>query len=327
MKVLIAEDDAISRRLLQSYLGRWGHEVAAAQNGAEAWGFFETGEFPLVITDWMMPEMDGLELVRRIRAGEQSGYTYVILLTAKSQKEDLVEGMEAGADDFLTKPFDSKELLVRAKVLLRDRELNKRLDATESVLRAIARSIEARDRYTIHHADRVGRYSQRIGIAYGLEGRDLETLYIGGVLHDLGKIAVPDAILLKPGALTEAEYVTMQKHSEAGENICRSLRSVSAFLPIVRHHHERFDGAGYPDHLSRADIPIGARIAAIADAWDAMISTRPYRPALSRDEALARLRRGSGTQWDPIFVEPFLALVEQGAIAEIEAQYTDAVAW
>src|SRR5438094_910857 len=162
--------------------------------------------------------------------------------------------------------------LLPTKVLLRQRALNQRLDATEGVLFAPARAVEARDRYTIYHAERVGRYAEAIGAADGLGPEDCELLYQGGVLHDLGKIAIPDAILLKPGPLSDEEFAIMRTHSTEGERICLSLRSVTHYLPIIRHHHERFDGGGYPDHLAGSAIPLGARVAAIADAWDAMVS-------------------------------------------------------
>jgi hypothetical protein len=183
-------------------------------------------------------------------------------------------------------------------VLLHERALNKRLDATEDVLFALARAVEARDRYTIHHAERVGLVAREIGRGLGLSPDDLLLLYQGGVLHDLGKIAIPDAILLKPGPLTEEEFATMRTHSAEGERICGSLRTTTPYLPIIRHHHERIDGRGYPDHLVGRDIPIGARIAAISDAWDAMVSDRPYRAGLGQEEALQQLRTGAGTQWD-----------------------------
>ena len=223
-----------------------------------------------------------------------------------------LRGIAAGADDYLSKPFDAKELLIRTTVLLRDRELNKRLDATESVLFALARAVEARDRYTIYHAERVGRYAEAIGAAHGLDAEDGELLYQGGVLHDLGKIAIPDAILLKPGPLTDEEFAIMRTHSTEGERICLSLRSVTHYLPIIRHHHERFDGGGYPDHLAGSAIPLGARVAAIADAWDAMVSDRPYRAGLGCDEARSRLRSGAGKLWDAELVDVFQHLLDTG---------------
>src|SRR5919201_6187933 len=230
--VLVVDDLRANRELLEGHLFDLGYDVRQAVDGVDALEQIDAEEPDLVLLDVDMPRLGGLEVCTRIKSHPLRRLIPVVILTAMQDRTTRLRGLEAGADDFLTKPFDSKELLVRAKVLLRDRELNKRLDATQGVLRAIARTIEARDRYTVHHADRVGRYAQALGVAYGLVGADLETLYVGGVLHDLGKIAVPDAILGKPGPLTADEIAVMQKHSQAGEEICRSLRSVSAFLPI-----------------------------------------------------------------------------------------------
>ncbi len=197
--------------------------------------------------------------------------------------------------------------------------LNKKLDASGSVILAFARTVEARDLYTVHHAERVGRYSMEIGRLAGRDETELAVLYQGGVLHDLGKVAIPDAVLLKPGPLEPAEYEVMKRHSEAGDRILQPLRSAEHYLPIVRHHHERFDGAGYPDHLCKDNIPLGARIAAIADSWDAMTSDRPYRAGLGAEESRRRITTGSGTQWDPDLVEHFLALVDDGTIDRLAA--------
>ena len=250
----------------------------------------------------------------------------IVILTASSDRETKLRGLAAGADDYLSKPFDSKELLIRTKVLLRERALNQRLDATEGVLFALARAVEARDRHTIHHAERVGRYAEAIGGAQGLGAEDCDLLYQGGVLHDLGKIAIPDAILLKPGPLSPEEFSVMRTHSIEGERICLSLRSIAHYLPIIRHHHERIDGAGYPDHLVGRDIPLGARIAAISDAWDAMVSDRPYRAGLGQDEALRRLRQGAGSQWDAGLVHTFIDLLDGGLTARVTRSQLAAIA-
>ena len=315
--ILVVDDVAANRELLEGHLFELGYDVRQAVDGVDALQQIEAEEPDLVVLDVDIPRLSGIEVCLRLKSHPLRRLIPVVILTALQDRPTRLRALEAGADDFLTKPFDAKELLIRTRVLLRERALNKRLDATEGVLRAIARVVEMRDRYTIHHAERVGRYAREIGAALGLPNEDLETLYVGGVLHDLGKIAVPDAILQKQGPLTEEELLVMRAHSVAGEEICRSLRSVARFLPIIRHHHERFDGAGYPGRLPGVDIPIGARIAAIADSWDAMMSDRPYRPALDREDAVRRLRGGAGTQWDPAFTETFLALLDRGAIDAI----------
>lgn len=325
--VLVVDDVTANRELLEGHLYDLGYDVRQARDGVEALEQIAREEPDLVLLDIDLPRLDGLEVCRRVKSDADRRLVPIVLITALTDRPTRLAGLEAGADDFLTKPFDPKELLVRTKVLIRERALDKRLDATQGVLLAFGRAVEARDRYTIHHAERVGLYSREIGRAAGLEGEDLDVLYTGGVLHDLGKIAIPDGILLKPGPLTDAEFNVMRSHSAEGERIALPLRSTSHFLPILRHHHERFDGGGYPDHLARAAIPMSARIAAIADAWDAMTSDRPYRFGLPQEEALRRLREGAGSQWDPQFAEVFLALADRGLLERVQqAQYAGSIA-
>jgi putative two-component system response regulator len=310
--VLVVDDVPANRELLEGYLDDLGHDVRQARDGLEALEAVAADEPDLILLDVDMPRLDGIAVCERLKAHPVYRLIPIVILTASNDRDMRLRGIAAGADDYLSKPFDPKELLIRTKVLLRQRTLNRRLDATEGVLFALGRAVEARDRYTVYHAERVGRYAQAIGAAFGLDEDDANLLYEGGMLHDLGKIAIPDAILLKPGPLTDEEFARMKTHSVEGERICLSLRSVSYYLPIIRHHHERVDGAGYPDHLFGDNIPLGARMAAIADAWDAMVSDRPYRPGLERDEAWSRMRSGAGKQWDAELVNVFFGLLETG---------------
>jgi putative two-component system response regulator len=307
--VLVVDDVAANRDLLEGQLQVLGYDVRQARDGVEALEVVEQEEPDLVLLDIDMPRLDGLAVCRRIKEHPTRRLVPVVLITAHQDRDTRLLGLGAGADDFLTKPFDPAELRVRTRVLLHDRELNKELDAAEGIVMALARVIEARDRYTVHHAERVGLYSREVGRAHGLGEDDLDTLYKGGVMHDLGKALIPAEILLKRGPLSEVERLLMERHPVEGARIIDPLRSAARFLPIIRHHHEHVDGRGYPDHLTGAEIPLGARIAAIADAWDAMTSDRPYRGALDRSEALKRLRSGSGTQWDAELVEVFLSLL------------------
>ena len=314
-RVLVVDDKQSNRELLQGRLDDLGYDVREAKDGIEALDAVAAEEPDLILLDVDMPRLDGIAVCERLKAHPIHRMIPIVILTASSDRDTKLRGLEAGADDYLSKPFDAKELLIRTKVLLRQRALNQRLEATEGVLFALARAVEARDRHTLHHAERVGRYAEAIGAADGLTSEDCEFLYQGGVLHDLGKIAIPDAILLKPGPLNAEEFAVMKTHSVEGERICLSLRSIAHYLPIIRHHHERVDGAGYPDHLYASDIPLGARIAAISDAWDAMVSDRPYRAGLGADEAISRLHAGAGTQWDAGLVRVFLELID-GGLAE-----------
>lgn len=310
--ILIVDDLEANRELLEAQLEGPSYTVRHAADGLEALELIAGEEPDLLLLDIQMPRMDGLTLCRRLKADAAWRLIPVVLITALADRASRLAGVEAGADDFLTKPFDKHELRLRIKVLLHDREQNKRLDATEDVLLALARVVEARDRYTIHHAERVGLFAREIGRAAGLADVDLNILYMGGVMHDLGKVTIPDAILKKPGALNEEEMAIMRTHSEEGERICMPLRSAGHFLPMIRYHHERIDGAGYPDHLVGASIPLAARIAAIADGWDAMTSDRPYRAGLGTEEARSRLLAGAGTQWDAQHVEHFIHLLDGG---------------
>lgn len=310
--VLVVDDVEVNRELLDAQLCELGYEVRQAKDGIEALEAIEEREPDLVLLDIDMPRLDGLQVCQRIKEHPQRRLVPVVLITAHSDRGTRLAGLAAGADDFLAKPFDAAELRVRTKVLLRDRELNRELDAAESVVLSLARIVEARDRYTVFHAERVGMYSRELGRAHGLAGVDLDVLYKGGVMHDVGKIVIPSEILLKRGPLSDLERQIMQTHSEEGARILEPLRSMVRFLPVVRHHHERFDGDGYPDHLSGEDIPVAARIAGIADSWDAMTSDRPYRPALDPEEAISRLKAGAGSQWDAGLIEMFVGLIETG---------------
>ena len=312
--ILVVDDIAANRELLLAQLEDLGYDLREARDGIEALEAVDESEPDLILLDVEMPRLDGIGVCERLKAHPLRRLIPIVILTALRDRATRLRGISAGADDFLTKPFDRQELLLRVRVLLRDRQLNKRLDATQDVLFALARAVEARDRYTIYHAERVGRFAQEIGAVLGLDQPDRDVLYEGGVLHDLGKIAIPDAILLKPGRLSEDEYATMRTHAEEGERICLSLRSVTDYLPIIRHHHEHLDGSGYPDHLHGGGIPLGARVVAVADGWDAMTSDRPYRAGMERDQALRELRTGAGTQWDPEIVGAFVHLLDRGVV-------------
>ena len=317
-RVLVVDDLLANRELLRALLEDLGHEVREAANGQEALDAVTSEEPDLIFLDIAMPKLDGLEVCRRLKADPRLRLIPVVLLTAMDDRATRLMGIEAGADDFLTKPLDAKELLVRTRVLLRDRRLNLELDGAGEVILALARIVEARDLYTVHHAERVGQYSRAIGQAYGLDAaEDLRALYYGGVLHDLGKVVIPTEILLKEGPLTDDEWAVMRSHPVVGERMCQPLRSTAVYLPMIRHHHERFDGAGYPDHLAGADIPLAARIAAVADAYDAMTTTRSYRNRLDPDDARQKLVAGAGRQWDRPVVEAFLWLIDRGVAAEI----------
>jgi len=242
----------------------------------------------------------------------------VVMVTALSALDDRLRGIAAGVDDFLSKPVNRLELLTRARSLVRAKRYVDEMESAEHVILALTKAIEARDGYTEQHTDRVTARAVALGARIALPEAALRVLHRGGMLHDVGKIGIPEAILGKPGRLSEDEFAVMRRHPVIGVEICRPLRSrlVTQALPIIRHHHERMDGGGYPDGLAGAAIPLLARIAAISDAYDAMTSDRPYRPGMSPAQALEILLRGAGTQWDHELVAEFMEM-ERGALQGI----------
>jgi putative two-component system response regulator len=254
-----------------------------------------------------MPGMDGYEVVKRIKASPASRLLPVVMITSLDRTADRVRALESGADDYMTKPVDRVELVARVRSALRLKSVYDSLDSAEQVIFALAAAVEAKDPYTEAHTHRVAEAARRIGERLGLSASDLDTLYRGGLIHDIGKIGIPDAVLLKPGPLDAEELMTMHLHPIIGENIVAPLRSGAGLLPIIRNHHEHYDGNGYPDRLVGPRIPRLARIVSVCDAFDALVNDRPYRQRKSRDEAISVLRDGARHQWDPEVVDVFVS--------------------
>ena len=210
-----------------------------------------------------------------------------------------------------TSPVEKIELLIRVKALLRTKHLNEDLESARDVIYTLALAIEANDPYTRGHSERVSEYGVRVAERLGLEAEQQDAIRNAGVLHDIGKIGVSETILQKPGPLTSSELIAVQDHPAIGEKICRPLRSANTLLTIIRHHQERYDGEGYPDHLKHDQIPIEARVISVVDAYDAMTSPRPYRPPMSQHQALGTLKREAGKQWDPAIVDEFVRMIEE----------------
>lgn len=309
--VLVVDDQEINSALLEAYISPLGCAVQVAESGPEALRMIEQNRPHLVLTDAVMPGMSGFELCKLIKARESGRLLPVVMVTALNDVSDRIGALEAGVDDFLAKPVDRLEVQARVKSLLRIKTLYDHLDDTETVIFALAKAVDAKDSYTEAHTERVAGRARLLGRFAGLGDEELDDLYRGGMIHDIGKIGVPDAILLKPGPLDPDEMEAMRRHPLIGEEIARPLRSAAKLLEIIRHHHENFDGTGYPDGLSATDIPLVARIVAISDAYDAMISDRPYRRGMSHKTAVEILTGGAGSQWDPKLVEMFVrALLE-----------------
>ena len=315
--VLVVDDGAANRQLVQAYLAGIDCEVRMAENGESALEQIRAEPPDLVLLDVQMPGLDGYEVCRRIKSGPRGRLLPVVMITALNQTDDRVRALESGADDFMAKPVERVELVARVRSALRLKALYNTLDSAEQVIFSLAAAVEAKDSLTEKHTQRVADSARHLGVRLGLPEVALDALYRGGIIHDIGKIGVPDAILLKPGPLDAAETERMRSHVVIGENIVRPLRSASSLLPIIRHHHERFDGRGYPDSLRNREIPRLARIVSVCDAFDALVNDRPYRPRLAVDQAVAVLTDGAGRQWDPEVVELFVS--EMAAIHRLGA--------
>lgn len=308
--ILVADDHASNRELLEELLTSRGFNVISVPDGEAACEKLATTPVDLVLLDVMMPRMTGFEICEKIKTNPETYLIPVILITALSGKQDRIDGIKAGADDFLTRPVDRSELLARVGSLLRLKFRTDELERAESVLFTLARSIEGKDPYTHGHCERLAEYSACLGRHLGLPDEQIVALRRAGVVHDIGKVAVPDAILLKPGRLTPEEWTVMQEHTIVGERICAPLKSFRHVLPIVRHHHEKKDGSGYPDGLRGDAIPISARILQIVDVYDALTTKRPYKKAFSVSEALETMKQEVAKGWwDPNIFDEFEGLV------------------
>lgn len=311
--ILVADDQASNRELLEELLTAEGFKVTSVANGAAALEQLSIAPIDLVLLDVMMPQLTGFQACARIKSNPDTYLIPVILITALSDKQDRIEGIKSGADDFLTRPVDRTELLARVRSLLKLKLRTDELERAESVLFTLARSIEGKDPYTHGHCERLAEYSARLGEQLNLPEEQLVALRRAGIVHDVGKIAIPDAILLKPGCLTPEEWTIIREHSAIGERICAPLKSFRHVLPIIRHHHEKLDGSGYPDGLRGYTIPVTARVLQIVDVYDALTTDRPYKKAFSITDALQTMKQEVAKGWwDPHIFDQFETLVRNG---------------
>jgi putative two-component system response regulator len=266
----------------------------------------------LVLSDVVMPGKSGYELCRELKENPATRLVPFVLMTGLSEREDRVRGIEAGADDFLSKPIFPEELFARVKSLIKLKEFTDELETAETVLCTLGLSVESRDPYTEGHCERLAANASTLGRHIRLDEEEIIALRRGGYLHDLGKIAVPDEILKKGANLTPEEWAIMKLHPLTGENICRPLKSLRLVLPIIRSHHEHFDGSGYPDGLEGRDIPLLARILQVVDVYDALRTARPYKPALVHEQAALTMREeAQAGLWDKDLVAEFFSMLEQ----------------
>jgi len=303
---LVVDDDQVARRALARLLQVTGFDVAIATNGREALDMVVTEQPDIILLDVMMPGPSGFDICRALKHDPGTRLIPVVLLTGLESTDDRVKGIEAGADEFLSKPFEQVELMARVRALLRTKRFTDELEQAEAVLFALAKAVERRDVVTENHCERIAEYGVALGAQLGLGDDQLKALRRAGFLHDIGKVGIPDAILLKPGPLSRDEQVVMQEHPVIGERICQDLRTLRAVLPIIRHHHERFDGSGYPDGLVGDEIPLAARVIQVVDVFDALTDERPYKSAMGLTDAVEHLRGEVAKGWrDPVVFAAF----------------------
>ena len=295
--ILVADDQQLNRALFEELLSTAGYDVVTVEDGTAALREFKRTRPDLVLLDVMMPGLNGFQVCESIKKEAETCLTPVIMVTGLSAKEDRVSGIKAGADDFLTRPVDNTELLARVRSLLKLKAHTDELERAESVLFALARAIEGKDPNTQGHCERLSQYAVALGQRLDLPREQITALHRAGIVHDVGKVAVPDAILLKPSRLTEEEWKVMREHPVVGERICTPLKSFRLVLPIIRHHHEKFDGSGYPDGLRGTEIPLTARVLQIVDVYDALTTVRPYKRALLVSEAITTMDAEVAKAW------------------------------
>lgn len=313
-RILLVDDEAVQRQLERDILEASDIEceVEEARNGREALERLRTMPFDAVLLDKRMPAMDGDEVCRRVRDELQQRLLPLIMVTGTNSQEDLAASLQAGATDFIAKPYTPLELMARIRAAVRTKRLTDQLDSAESLLFTLARMVEAKDKTTGDHCSRLSHMSVVFGETLGLDNGQLEAMRRGGVLHDIGKLGIPDSILLKPGALTDAEWGIMRQHTNIGAHLCESLATMREVVPIIRHHHERWDGSGYPDAVRGDAIPLLARVFQIVDIYDALVSPRPYKRAFTTQEIVAIMREETARGWrDPALMEIFIDIVEQ----------------
>jgi putative two-component system response regulator len=311
-RVLVVDDSPAFTDALRRLLTGEGYAVDVVHDADAVVGALAQFAPDVVLLDVELPGASGFEICRRLKRNHATRLIPVVLLTGLVGREHRLAGIEAGADDFLTKPFDSSELTARVRSLSRLKRYTDELESAESVIVSLALTVEARDAYTEGHCERLSAYAVALGRAIGLPADDLWALRKGGLLHDVGKVGIPDAILLKRGRLTPDEYEIVKQHTVIGERLCAGLRSLSLVRPIIRQHHERLDGTGYPDGLKGSEVSLLAQIIGVVDAFDAMTTTRPYRSSLGIARAFEELRSDAAKgAMDATLVERFIELAPE----------------
>jgi cyclic di-GMP phosphodiesterase len=310
-RILIVDDNPDNIFLSRELLTSRGYDVTTATNAEAAIAAIQAQHPDLILLDVIMPGRSGYEICRELKENPETRLIPIVMITGLTDMESKVRGIEAGADDFLNKPIFPEELFARVRSLLKMKEFTDELENAEAVLFSLALGVESRDPYTGNHCQRLSRYAGDLGRHLGLDAESIVALKRGGYLHDLGKVTVPDEILKKGTNLSASEWEVMKQHPVTGEAICRPLRSFRLVLPIIRHHHEHWNGSGYPDQLRGEEIPLLARILQTVDVYDALRTQRPYKPALEHEEAKATMiEESKAGLWDPKLVNEFFRLLE-----------------
>jgi putative two-component system response regulator len=314
-KILVVDDHPDNFRLIQTYFRDEPWLIMSAVNGQEALQTVADDPPDLILLDLMMPRMDGFEVSRRLKNDPHTRLIPIVMITAFANSENKIKGIQIGVDDFITKPINFLELRTRVRSLLRIKSYTDDLEQAEKVIFSLALAVEAKDHYTMGHCKRLAEIGAELGRNVGMSDEDVTTIRRGAYLHDIGKIAVHDQILLKPGPLGDTEFQRVKQHPVVGERICKPLRTLQPALPIIRHHHERLDGSGYPDALKAPDIPVTAQIVGLVDCFDALTSERPYRNAVKTGEALNLIERDVlAGLWDKALFQDFSRIIQANAI-------------
>lgn len=320
-RVLVVDDNAAVATILERCLSQQGYQVEVAQDGLAALHSINARMPDLVVLDVVIPGLNGFELCRRLKQDQRTRLLPVVLVTGHDEREKRLEGVAAGADDFLSKPVDTEELLARVRSLIRFKRYTDDLDSASSIIMMLAVMIESRDGYTSGHCHRMANYASALGRSVGLADEELQTLRRGGFLHDIGMLAIPDSVLRKRGSLEPEEYEQIRSHPVIGDNLCAHLRSLQPVRAIVRHHHERLDGSGYPDGLKGDAIPVVAQIVGIVDVYDAVTTQRAYQDVQPIEQAIAILRDHVRRGWRRADItECFVAMIERGMVGNPRAE-------